>query len=54
MSEKDLRPVEQDLINALRAHEAHGRGEIHVFITPEHTDIQEGKRRRHVRVKKMS
>jgi hypothetical protein len=47
MTERELNPIERDIVEAYRAIKATSRGEMHVFITPEVVDIVEGKRRRH-------
>ncbi len=52
MSEKDLRPIERELVEKFRKIDATGRGEMHVIITPEAVDISGGERVRHPRVKK--
>ena len=42
----DLTIAERAVVDAIREHVAHGFGEIHIVITDEKIDIQEGKRTR--------
>ena len=42
----DLTIAERAVVEAIREHIAHGFGEIHIIITDDKIDIQEGKRTR--------
>ena len=43
MSEKDLKPQERAVIQAMREHDAHGHGEFRVKTTPDAVTLENGK-----------
>ena len=51
MTEKDLRPIEREIVEKFRAIDATGRGKMEITITPEAVDIEGGPRVRRPRQK---
>ena len=43
MTDKDLKPQERAVVEAMREHDAYGHGEILVLTTPEHVTLKSGK-----------
>lgn len=46
MTAAELSPEERHVVTALRAHVAHGYGEIRIKVDGGNVDVQEGKRTR--------
>jgi hypothetical protein len=43
MTERELKPREIAVVEAMREHDAHGHGELMVLTTPEHVTLKNGK-----------
>lgn len=51
MLEKELRPIEREIVEKFRAIDITGRGELKITVTPEAVDIGGGPRIRRMRQK---